>query len=181
ILSAWFPAQQAARQKPVEALHGGTRIERSTLPSLGWLFAAVAFISAAAIFSWLALSTGPPWLSFVAAFCVVAGFSFLVPRLMFRFSTAAGNYLRRYRARGQARMETELAAANLRRALLRNSVTVAALAIAVAMTVGVSVMVFSFRKTVEIWINETLLADLFISPSANEGFGDSAFFPADAY
>src|SRR5205814_110570 len=103
----------------------GSRIERSTLPSLGWLFAGVAFISAAAIFSWLALSTGPRWLSFVAAFCVVAGFSFLVPRLMFRFSTALGNHFR-YRARGRVRMETELAADNLRRALLRNSVTVAA-------------------------------------------------------
>jgi len=181
IFSAWFPAQQAARQKPVEALHGGARIERSTLPSLGWLFGGVAFISAAAIFSWLALSTGPRWLSFVAAFCVVAGFSFLVPRLIFRFSTALGNYFRRYRARGRVPMETELAAGNLRRALLRNSVTVAALAIAVAMTVGVSVMVFSFRKTVEVWINQTLLADLFITPAANEAFGDSAFFPREAF
>src|SRR5205814_9583037 len=180
IFSAWFPAQQAARQKPVEALHGGTRIERSTMPSLGWLFGGVAFISAAAIFSWLALSTGPRWLSFVAAFCIIAGFSFLVPRLMFRFSTALGKYFRRSRVRGRVRMETELAAGNLRRALLRNSVTVAALAVAVAMTVGVTVMVFSFRKTVEAWINETLLADLFITPAGNEA-GGNAFFPADAF
>ena len=37
-----------------------------------------------------------------------------------------------------------------------NSITIAALAAAVAMTVGVSVMVFSFRETVESWINDTL-------------------------
>jgi putative ABC transport system permease protein len=182
ILSAWFPAQEAAKQKPIEALHGGTRIERSAIPSLGWLIGGVACILGAAIFSWLALSTGPAWLSFIAAFSVIAGFSLLVPRLMFRFSTGAGKMFRRRRARRQpVRMETELAAANLRRSLLRNSVTVAALAIAVAMTVGVSVMVFSFRKTVETWINQTLLADLFFTPAANEAIGDSTFFPRDAF
>src|SRR6185503_17669194 len=127
-------------------------------------------------------STGPRWFSFVAAFAVIAGFSLLVPRLVFRLSRTTGNFFRAQRSRGRkVRMETELAAANLRRALLRNSVTVAALAIAVAMTVGVSVMVFSFRKTVETWINQTLLADLFITPAANEAFGDSAFFPREAH
>lgn len=181
VLSAWFPAQQAAAQKPVEALHGGKRIERSVLPSPGWLLGGLAFLLAAAVFSWLALSTGPRWLSFVAAFSVVAGFSLVVPRLMFRFSSAAGNFFRHHRGRARVRMETELAAGNLRRALLRNSVTVAALAIAVAMTVGVSVMVYSFRKTVETWINQTLLADLFITPAANETFGDAAFFPREAF
>jgi putative ABC transport system permease protein len=70
--------------------------------------------------------------------------------------------------------------ANLSRALLRNSVTVAALAVAVAMTVGVSVMVFSFRKTVEAWINETLIADLFVTPASNAVAGGSSFFPLPA-
>jgi putative ABC transport system permease protein len=73
-----------------------------------------------------------------------------------------------------------MAAANIARALLRNSVTVAALAVAVAMTVGVTVMVFSFRKTVETWINETLLADLFIAPGSNEIAGADAFVPPAA-
>ncbi|MFL6588563.1 MAG: ABC transporter permease, partial [Chthoniobacterales bacterium] len=170
VFSAWFPSQQAAKQNPIEALHGGTRLEQSVLPSYAWLVSGLSSILAAGLFSWVALSSGPRWFSFVAAFFVIAGFSLLVPRVMFRFSAAAGTMLRRYRRRRRsAGMETELAATNLRRALLRNSVTVAALAIAVAMTVGVSVMVFSFRKTVETWINETLLADLFITPGANEG------------
>ena len=182
IFSAWVPAHQAAGQRPVEALHGGARLERSVLPSAAWLAGGLGCVLAAALFSCLALSTGPRWLSFVAAFFVIAGFSLLVPRLMFHFSTGVGNAFRAFRARRrQVKMETELAAANLRRALLRNSVTVAALAIAVAMTVGVSVMVFSFRKTVEAWINQTLLADLFITPAANEAFGDSAFFPREAF
>ena len=182
ILSAWYPAQQAAKQQPVEALHGGTRIERSVVPSRGWLIGGLTCICGAAIFSWLALTTGPRWLSFIAAFFVIAGFSLLVPRVIFRVSTVTKKAFRRYRShRRKANVEVELAATHVGRALLRNSVTVAALAIAVAMTVGVSVMVFSFRKTVEAWINETLLADLFIAPAANEAFGGSAFFPAAAF
>jgi putative ABC transport system permease protein len=100
---------------------------------------------------------------------------------MFHFSRGAGNLLRRFRRRRKkSGIENELAAANLSRGLLRNSVTVAALAVAVAMTVGVTVMVFSFRKTVEAWINDTLLADLFITPAGNENGGNS-FFRADAF
>ena len=181
IASAFFPAQAAAKQQPVEALHGGTRLERSVSPSSAWLFSGLLCLFAAAIFSWLSLSTGPRWLSFGSAFFVVAGFSFLVPRVTFHFGRAAGNLLRRFRRRRKkSGIETELAAANLSRGLLRNSVTVAALAVAVAMTVGVTVMVFSFRKTVEAWINDTLLADLFITSGGNENGGNS-FFPADAF
>jgi putative ABC transport system permease protein len=180
IASAFFPAHSAAKQKPVETLHGGIRLERSVRPSIAWLISGLLCILAAALSSWLALSTGPRWLSFGAAFFVIAGFSFLVPRVMFHFSAATGKALRHFRPRQRkAKVETELAAANLSRALLRNSVTVAALAVAVSMVVGVSVMVFSFRKTVEAWIDQTLLADLFIAPAGNESGGDS-FFPADA-
>lgn len=180
IASAFFPARAAAKQRPVEALHGGSRLERSVNPSIAWLFSGLLCLGASALFSILSLATGPRWLSFAGAFFVLAGFSFLVPRVMFHFSRSAGNLFRRLRRRGQRpRIETELAAANLTRGLLRNSVTVAALAVAVAMTVGVTVMVFSFRKTVERWISETLLADLFITTAGNEA-GGNAFFPADA-
>ncbi|PZR76544.1 MAG: hypothetical protein DLM73_02030, partial [Chthoniobacterales bacterium] len=107
--------------------------------------------------------------------------SLLVPRLTFHFSQVAGKFFRWLRRnRRRAAIEPELAAANLSRALLRNSVTIAALAVAVAMTVGVSVMVFSFRRTVETWINETLIADLFIAPASNEVVGAVSFFPTAA-
>jgi putative ABC transport system permease protein len=181
VASAWFPAQAAAKQDPVAALHGGARLERSLNPSFAWLIGGALCIFLAAAFSCLALSTGPRWLSFGAAFFVLAGFSFLVPRLVFHFSRAVVNLLRRFRPyRRRANIESALAATNLPRALLRNSVTVAALAVAVAMTVGVSVMVFSFRKTVDAWINDTLIADLFVTPTSNAVVGVTSFFPLPA-
>ena len=63
-------------------------------PSRIWLVAGLLSIFLAAVFSWLALSIGPRWLSFGAAFFVLTGFSFLVPRVLFRFSKLAAHLLR---------------------------------------------------------------------------------------
>jgi putative ABC transport system permease protein len=181
VVSAWLPAHTAAHLEPVRAVHGGALLERSVNPSPAWLWSGLASLVLAAVFSFLALSIGPPWLGFVATFFVLAGFSFLVPWSTKHFSSSAGRFfraLRRYRRK--AAVEAELGAANLSRALLRNSITIAALAAAVAMTVGVSVMVFSFRQTVASWINDTLIADLFIAPASNEIVGPSSFVPPAA-
>ncbi|HKP92484.1 MAG TPA: FtsX-like permease family protein, partial [Chthoniobacterales bacterium] len=177
-LSAWYPAQAAAKQEPVEALHGAVRPEKSVTPSSVWLAIGFSAILLAAISCYLALFTGPRWVAFAAAFWVLAGFSFLVPRAIFHFSRGTRALLRWVRSRnGKGGIESELAATNLSRSLPRNSVTVAALAVAVAMTVGVMVMIFSYRKTVETWINQTLLADLFVTPASNEVAGAAVMPP----
>ena len=181
IVSAWLPAQAAAKMEPVRALHGGgSALERAVNPSPIWFWSGLLCLALAAAFSLLALSTGPPWISFAAAFSVLASFSLLVPPLAFRFSSGAGKAFRTLRRRRRAAIEAELAAANLSRALSRNSVTIATLAAAVAMTVGVSVMVFSFRETVQVWINDILTADLFIGPASNEIVGSSSYMPPAA-
>jgi putative ABC transport system permease protein len=181
LVSAWLPARAAAHMEPVRALHRGAQLEKSMSPSPAWLAIGLFSLLLAFVFSFLALFTGPPWLGFGAAFFVLAGFSFLVPRLLTHFSAAAAHgFGRLRRRRRKAALEPELAATNLSRALLRNSTTVACLAIAVAMTVGVSVMVFSFRKTVEAWINDTLVADLFVAPASNEIAGPASFMPPAA-
>ena len=181
VASAWLPAHNAAHLEPVRALHGGAILERSVNPSPAWLGNGLVSLILAAVFSFLALSTGPAWLGFVATFFVLAGFSLLVPWSTRHFSSGAEGFFRALRhRRGKAIVEAELGATNLSRALLRNSITIAALAAAIAMTVGVSVMVFSFRQTVATWINDTLIADLFIAPASNEIVGPSSFVPPAA-
>lgn len=181
VVSAWLPAQAAAKMEPVRALHGGATLERSVNLSPMWWWSGLFCLGLAAAFSFLALSTGPAWLSFAAAFFVLASFSLLVPPLAFHFSARAGRIFRGLRRhRQKAAVEAELAAANLSRALSRNSVTIATLAAAVAMTVGVSVMVFSFRETVQVWINDILTADLFIGPASNEIVGSSSYMQPEA-
>lgn len=47
----------------------------------------------------------------------------------------------------------------------RNGVTVSALMVGLAIMIGVLVMVRSFRHTVELWVSDTVLADLVVAPS----------------
>ncbi|MFN2476131.1 MAG: ABC transporter permease, partial [Chthoniobacterales bacterium] len=156
-------------------------IEEATNLSPLWWLAGVGAVVVAGAFSYLALRTGPPWLGFGAAFFVLTGFSFLVPSVTSKFSALSTRALRKMmRVTQRPLVEPNLAAANLSRALVRNAVTIASLAAAVAMTIGTSVMVFSFRRTVESWIDQTLVADLFIAPASNELVGPSSFVPPEA-
>ncbi len=181
LVAAWLPAAAAAKMHPVRALQGGTMIEEAADLSPLWLLAGVAAVVLAGAFSYLALRTGPPWLGFGAAFCVLTGFSFLVPSVTSNFSALSTRALRQsMRLMQRPLVEPNLAASNLSRALVRNAVTIASLAAAVAMTIGTSVMVFSFRRTVESWIDQTLVADLFIAPASNELIGPSSFVPPEA-
>ena len=173
LAAAWFPARAAAALNPVDTLHHGARIEQSVRLSRGWILAGGSSLLLSLLLSVLALRTGPPWLGFGAAFFVLAGFSSIAPVITARFSRAATAAIHQH-------IEVRLAAQNLSRALLRNAVTIASLAAAVAMTIGVAVMVFSFRQTVGDWINQTLIADLFIGPAANEITGPTSFVPPAA-
>ena len=47
----------------------------------------------------------------------------------------------------------------------RNAVTVSAFLVGVAIMVGVMVMIRSFRETVEIWIDQTVMADFIVAPA----------------
>jgi len=173
LTAAWFPARAAAELNPIATLHHGARVEQSVRLSRGWIFAGVTSLLLSAVLSVLALRTGPPWLGFGSAFFVLAGFSAIAPEVTARFSRAVMMVIRQH-------IEPRLAAQNLSRTLLRNAVTIASLAAAVAMTVGVAVMIFSFRQTVSDWINQTLVADLFIGPAANEIAGPTSLVPPAA-
>ena len=170
LAASWLPARAAAAMDPVATLHHGVRLEKAVRLSRGWIFGGVFSLFLAIMLSALALRTGPAWLGFGAAFFVLAGFSSIAPEITSRFSRVV-------RATVRQKIEPRLAAQNLSRTLLRNSVTIASLAAAVAMTVGVAVMVFSFRQTVGDWINQTLIADLFIGPTTNEIAGPTSFVP----
>ena len=172
VAAAWLPARDAAAIDPVIALHHGVRLEKAVRLSHGWIFMGAFSLLLAIGLSALALRVGPAWLGFGAAFFVLAGFSSIAPTATSHFSHVVRVTIKK--------IEPRLAAQNLGRSLLRNSITIASLAAAVAMTVGIAVMVFSFRQTVGDWINQTLIADLFIGPAANEIAGPTSFVPPTA-
>ncbi|MBV9007969.1 MAG: FtsX-like permease family protein [Verrucomicrobia bacterium] len=172
-LAAFFPARAAAFMPPVAALHPEVHSDENKSASSAWLACGILMLGAGVTAGFIALRSGPAWISFLSALFCLSGASCFSPWLVSGLALA-GHGL------SPARLAPRLAALNFRRALFRNSVTVAALGCALAMAVGVSVMIFSFRQTVTAWIEQTLVADVFITPAANEIAGPSSFLPADA-
>jgi len=170
LVAAWRPAAEAAACDPASVLHPGSVMESFRIRSGIWLPFGLAAIGVAGLLSWWSLHGGGSFLGFAAVGFVIAGSAMIVP-------AAAILLAGMIRGRGWL---ARLSAQHLVRALHRNAVTIAALAIAAGMTVSVSVMIHSFRASVNSWIGQTLVADLFIAPAANEIVGLQTFVPDPA-
>ncbi len=173
LVGAWMPANEAAATDPVQALNFGSQMQTAIQKTPRWFFSGLAALGLALVCSRLALTTTHPWLGFVAAFFVLLGFALFAPGATRICSDALGGLFAK-------RLLIRLATENLRRSVHRNAMTVAALAAAIAMMIGVSVMIFSFRNSVDTWINRGIVADLYIAPASNEIIGLSAFVPGEA-
>ncbi len=170
LLGAWLPAHEAAGIAPLAALSPGAQAQNSRTRVYRWHWLGVLCLGAAWLASWGALAGGPAALGFVAAFFVLIAFALFSPGATVFFGEAA--------VRGNGIL-WRLGAENLTRSVHRNGVTVAALAVAVAMMTGLMIMIFSFRNSVEVWVDRTLVADLFVAPGSNETIGHNASIPQD--
>jgi putative ABC transport system permease protein len=171
-LGAWVPAQSAVRVSPLQALNLGLLIERSERPSVTWIGWSAAAALTALVSGIGAVRGGIRNAAFFCALSTLLAFCFLAPFLTYWFGRSIGQLFR-------AAHLIHLAAQNLVRSLFRNAVTIAALGSATAMLVSVSIMIFSFRSTVDHWINQRLTADLFITLTQNEIAGFQDFVSAD--
>lgn len=169
VLSALAPAREAARIEPASAMRRGSveAIRRSLarpLAMFGGVLLAAAFFAARQ-----KPVGGLPLFGFLSVFLVFSGVSLLTPGVLLlacRFGDRTA--LRLFG------VEARIARANLTGSLSRTSVAVAALMMGIAMMVSVAVMVGSFRTTVIRWVDQTLAADLFITPASgrsNVSFG----------
>ena len=168
LLGALVPAQSAAGASPLQALNVGLLIERSERPALSWVGWSVTAFLVAFASGMAALLGGIRQAAFLCALSTLVGFCLLTPLATYHFGRSVGEFFRGVHL-------IHLAAQNLVRSLFRNAITIAALASAAAMLVSVSIMIFSFRSTVDRWINRRLVADLFITSVQNELVGFQSF------
>ncbi len=156
-----IPALRAGRVPPREAVDQGRFLPPLPAGRRLWeIFFALA-LSATAMFLAFA-PTGVsanrfPLLGYLSAVSLLAGIALLSPALLFIVG-ALGRRLRPATAR--------LAADSLVSGLRRHAVTAAALMVAVAMASSVIIMIESFRRTVEEWIDQTVTAGLLAAPPA---------------
>ena len=156
ILASFFPAVEAMRTSPNASLRRST-LEGQVQKLLPYLLAGWAVMGLIGIFLlWL---EGNLIIAFGGLFSVLFAFALLTPPvtvLIMRLVTPLLSNL--LGAVGR------MAPRDIVRSLSRTSVAIAALMTAVSVIVGVSIMIGSFRTTVVTWLNETLRADIYISP-----------------
>ena len=152
---AFGPCLQAARTLPARALSPGSYEEdvQVALPVYGGL--AVTFFLLAGALALPGPVSGVPVWGYASVFCVLLACTCLGP-----LSVYVLGFMVPLTPRGLWR----LAADQLIRTPGRNSVTISALMVGISIMIGVSIMVHSFRDTVEIWIDQTLMADMIIAP-----------------
>jgi putative ABC transport system permease protein len=132
--------------------------------ALGWIVLAWALSGAGPV-------AGVPFFGYGAALCLVLGGACVMPLL----TVGLGSVVRPLAMRAGL-VEAQLAAGTLGAAPGRTAVAAGALMTALAMSVSVVVMVGSFRRTVENWIDASITADLYVSPGSRPAVGPSASF-----
>ncbi len=155
-ISAVLPALEATRSQPV-SLQQRSALEQRWLAHMPKLL--VAGLGLMAIgFLLVGREFGSLIEGFVALTLIVLGFCLTVPSLVIVFTRAltllvkpVGNSSIRMAIRG------------ISAGISRTGMAVAALTVAVSVTVGVGVMVSSFRETVRIWLEESLVGDVYIA------------------
>ncbi|MCY4613071.1 MAG: ABC transporter permease [Nitrospira sp.] len=156
VIGALGPCLEASRTTPALAIAPGQY--ETTRPHHGrWTVLAVGVLGLAGLLALPGPVNGLPVFGYAAAFCVLLGCTLLSPLgihllgLMTFFKPSSGSM-------------TRLAVDQIARSSGRNSVTLSAFMVGIAIVVGVGVMIESFRDTVERWIDQTLMADLVVTP-----------------
>jgi putative ABC transport system permease protein len=155
LIGAAVPAWEATGVAPAGAMKRSS-VEERTLRMLPWISAAALVL--------LGLGTLlliPEWhlaVTFGGLFAIVVGAALLTPILTLWMMNLVQRLVRR------GGIITRMAPRTIVRALSRMAVAVAALMVSVSVIIGVGVMIGSFRQTVELWLDDVLQADIFISP-----------------
>jgi putative ABC transport system permease protein len=156
LIAAAVPAYEATSVPPAGALQR-SNIEERSRRALPW-------ISGGAI---LLLGVGtllliPNWnlvVAFAGLFIIIIAAALLAPSLTLGLMVLVQRV-----ANTISSVIGRMAPRTIVRTLSRTSVAVAALMVSVSVIIGVGVMISSFRATVELWLDEVLQADIFVSP-----------------
>jgi len=178
LIAAALPAIEASRVRPVEAIRGAQRLASGFRLSRRHIVISIALLAAGFGLSRLDAIGGLPLFGYLAGLALMFGGALLAPNALWIACRAVGDFFGRLAHLFKA--ETKMASANLRGAIPRVSISVAALAISLAMMVSVSILIGSFRETVTYWVDQTLVADLYAKPATRTTAIDEGRIPAEA-
>ena len=164
MVGALGPSVEAGRTVTVRALAPGDYESTHQLRAglCGWM--SLVLLVVAGLCSLMGPVGDLPFFGYLATICLLGALSSLAPLCI----QALG--MRRPRQESKTMMLGGslrlIAADQAARHPGRNAVTVSALMVGLSIMIGVAVMVRSFRDTVEIWVDETVMADLIVAPQS---------------
>ena len=174
VLSALGPAREASKIAPREALSLGTletkvKIHVGHFSLIGILLLILSFL-----FALQRPVYNRPLFGFLSALLIVIGMSFLIP-----FVASCLNRLLAPLLHFLLGVEGKLASRYIQDSMARTVITIAALMTALSMLISISIMILSFRKTVDLWVEQSLNGDVFIFPGSYSLTGYSALLPIE--
>jgi len=167
LLSALVPAMEAMLTPPRTVLRRSSFEERvrGLVPRLALVGAAMIALGCAVLLipgSQQAGSLQSLTLAFGSLFAIVIGAALLTPLATVAMMRLARPVLGRVFG-----LLGSMAARDVTATLSRTAVAVAALMVAISVAIGVGIMVGSFRQTVVSWLEQSLVADIYVSAPTN--------------
>ena len=169
LLSAWWPAREAAGVAPTDAMAGAALDYDVRTASRRATAAAVVLALLAIVCCLMPPAERIPIGGYLALVCLIGAAAMISPRVSTVVLGLCGRWLA-----APFGVVAGIAARSLAASLGRTSVIVTAMAIATALIVGMAVMVGSFRETVVNWVEHRLQADFYVSPVGGGGRGASS-------
>ena len=174
VLSSIGPAREASGIAPREALALGTLETKIKFHTGRFNLVGLCLLTLSLIFALQKPISHRPIFGFLAALLIVAGVSFMIPS-----ATTLLNRLMAPALRFLFGPEGKLASRYIHDSMARTVITIAALMTALSMLISISIMILSFRKTVDLWVEQSINGDVFIFPGSYSITGYSALLPLE--
>lgn len=162
LFGAFWPSWAASRLPPVQALALNPTLDSSGKGGLGAAVVVAVCLAGTLLLSAVPSIDGIPWGGYGAALCVLIGGTAIGPLLFDLFRRRKPNS----GATERWGLWPSLAADQMIRHVGRTSVTLSAIVVGLSIMVGVGLMIHSFRQTVQLWIDQTMVADIIVAPTS---------------
>ena len=166
LLAALVPSWEASTATPLSAIIAADRLETRFRLRKSHIFLPIVFFAFGAGLANIRPKGNIPVFGYLSAVAIVFGAAFMTPGFLYWLGRFGSIPLSKVFG-----VEGSLANANLKGAISRISVSVAALAVSLSMMTAIAIMIESFRETVIYWVGQTLQADLYVRPAGRSANG----------
>jgi putative ABC transport system permease protein len=172
LLGSVGPIREASAVQPIRALAPKGYEADAMKPVLPTVLKSTVILIGAGAAALAEPVRGVPVFGYLSAFLLIVAVAMLSPVVIRAMSPCLRGILPKG-YRGVVR----IAADELERAPVRNAVAVSALMVGLALMIGMGILIQSFRQTVDVWLDQTVKADVIVAPPTWLGSGPAALLP----